>query len=834
MRMEENYKNHMSRVPDILTPYISSPVQLLHSAHTVSDRINSFQQIYLKVNEPSAVRYHYDFVSLPPFQGDMALLSQDISRKQAAGYDINFFTETSGHKQRLAEYIGAEKAHTIHVAFLKKGFFSEKKKIACYSELEIFNRLAQKKIKGLAKNTAPLLSFDSIKKGDAVVHVDHGIAFFRGITSIKAGEHSTDCMLLEFAKKATIHVPIRDFHKVQKYIGSRDTSMPALSTLGGTGWKRKKERTRKNIQEMASRLIKIYAQREYARGLRFPEDCSWQQEFEDSFLYTPTQDQIKTMEQVKNALHSEKPMDHLVCGDVGFGKTEIAMRAAFKAVMAGYQVAVLAPTTVLASQHGKTFRDRMIDFPVRIATLSRLNSTAATRTIQQDVATGDINILIGTHKILSPSIRYKKLGLVIIDEEQRFGVKQKEKFTELKSSINVLSMSATPIPRTLHMSMAGIRDLSLISTPPQNRLPVETTVTESNDELLQSALKDELERGGQAFVVHNKIRGLSDLHNRVQTLLPQARIGVAHGRMDGDEVEEIMTRFTQGELDILISTTIIENGIDISNANTIIVEEANTMGLSQLYQIRGRVGRSDVQGYAYFFVKDYSLVKEESLQRLKALEQFTDLGSGFQLAMRDLELRGAGNLLGTDQSGTIAAVGFELYCDLLREEIERIRDKTPREGIAQEPELEIQLNGLFPASYIGEANLRILLYQRCTGCKTLEELHSFEREIADRFGPLPEEVLELLISMDIKIRAMGFFISKISLDKNLLQFRVEGMPEQVHKTAHIFSQSKKIPFEVHATGQYLELSTTLAENKALDRARTIRNILQQVLYDHKR
>ncbi|ERP39260.1 transcription-repair coupling factor [Chitinivibrio alkaliphilus] len=831
-RIKTNYTNHMGRVPDLFRPCISSPEHLLVSPDKIEKKVAPHPHLFLKVYSCAETRHHYDFVPLAGLAGQLELLKQDMQRKQEEGYDIVLCTETTGHKQRLTELIGSEWEEAIQVRYLQKGFSSQNKKIVYYTDLELFNRTVQKKRRGLSKHTAPLLRYDSLSPGDVVVHIDHGIALFRGITTIEAAGHSTDCMLLEFQKKARIHVPIRDFHKVQKYIGSKESAPPSLSVLGGSGWKRKKERTRKNIQEMAGKLIRIYAEREYAEGLALPPDSSWQQEFEESFLYTPTPDQEKTMIQIKKDLQSSRPMDRLVCGDVGFGKTEVAMRAAFKAVIAGYQVAVLAPTTVLATQHGKTFRERMAEFPVRIATLSRLTSQGTTGKTLADISNGSINIIVGTHKILSSSVRYKNLGLVIIDEEQRFGVRQKERFTALKSSINMLSMSATPIPRTVHMSMAGIRDLSLITTPPQNRLPVETTVAESNDELLASAIQDELERGGQVFVVHNKIQELHELQRRVQSLVPEASIGIGHGQMDGETLEEIMTRFTHGEIDILVSTTIIENGIDIPNANTVIVEDANTMGLSQLYQIRGRVGRSDTQGYAYFFVHDFAAIKEESVQRLKALEQYTDLGSGFQLAMRDLELRGAGNLLGTDQSGTIAAVGFELYCELLKEEIERLRDRGNTEVLPAETEIHLGLHGQFPASYIREGSLRIQLYQRCTSCKTLGELRAFEREISDRFGALPEEVMHLILTMEIKLRAMRFFISKITLEEETLTLCVSSKDAQaVQKTISLFSQSSSAQFSIRAVDTAMELVTKIPSGTPLENGETVRAILKKCLYE---
>lgn len=829
-RLLENYGRHLTRVPELQKPFVSEPELLLWESDQIEEALAPFKTLLMKGGSSELPSEHYDFVPQPSFSGDLTLLKQDLAQKTEKGYTITILSETKGHLDRLHEQLADYAEVELRTGFLKCGFFSLKKKVAIYSEPRIFDRLAQKKLTAGNKKSAPIINYDTLTKGDIVVHVDHGLGLFKGITTITAGDMKTDCMVIEYKDKAKIHVPITDFHKVQKYIGARDgANAPALSKLGSSAWEKKKEKTKRDLQEMANKLIKLYATREFSKGVQIGSDTDWQQEFEDSFLYTATPDQDKAMVEIKKDLESERPMDRLVCGDVGFGKTEVAMRAAFKAVMDGFQVAILAPTTVLASQHGKTFRERMYDFPVNISTLSRMTNSGSVSNIKAGLASGEINIVVGTHKILSKSIQYKNLGLVIIDEEQRFGVKQKERFTELRHSINVLSMSATPIPRTLHMSMAGIRDLSLIATPPVNRLPVETTVSESHDELFQRAIIDEMERGGQVFVVLNRISGLDELHARIEELVPNARICVAHGQMDGEIVDEVMSRFTAGDFDILLSTTIIENGIDISNANTIIVEQSDRLGLSQLYQLRGRVGRSSQQGFAYFFVKSFAAVKEESIKRLKALEQYTDLGSGFQLAMRDLELRGAGNLLGTDQSGSIAAVGFELYCQLLKEEIERIRHNKRQDNIAKEPEISIGIQGHFPSTYISEGNLRIVLYQRGMSIKKLEDLRDFEKELADRFGPLPDEVIELLTFIEIKILAIRFHISQIDIKDETLKLVLDGDSKVVQQTTALLLDLKNGNFKM-TYGDTISMITKLAQNRAIDQAHSIRNILKQLLY----
>ncbi len=826
----ENYRTHRERVPEMQKPFVSPPESLLVPLEKLGSQVEKLKTIYIRTGLHAEETIHFDFITQPSFGGDLPLFVHDIESKRENGFEIEIVSETEGHSKRLIEQFKGESGSDdlpIRIGQLTSGFFSLKEKVAVYSESKLFDRVTGRRFATRTRQSAPMINFDALSRDDIVVHVDHGIGKYMGMQQVKAGNDTYDCMVIEYREGAKIHVPITDFHKVQKYIG-RDGQEPQLSQLGSSAWEKKKEKTRRDLQEMASQLIKLYAKREYSGGVQISADTEWQKEFEESFLYTPTPDQLTAMENIKKDMESNKPMDRLVCGDVGFGKTEVAMRAAFKAVMSGYQVAVLAPTTVLASQHARSFRARMSDFPVKISALSRLTSGAATTNILGDLSNGNLNIVVGTHKILSKSIKYKNLGLVIIDEEQRFGVKQKERFTELRHSINTLSMSATPIPRTLHMSMAGIRDLSLIATPPRNRLPIETTVAESHDDMIQRALQEELERGGQSYVVHNRISHLDELYRRIERLVPTAKIAVAHGQMEGDEVNAIMERFTAGEYNILLATTIIENGIDIANANTMIVEDADKLGLSQLYQLRGRVGRSSEQGFAYFLVKSLRNVNEQSLKRLKALEQYTDLGSGFQLAMRDLELRGAGNLLGTDQSGSIATVGFELYCQLLNEEITRLRNASSEDNFAKEPTIELGLHGHFPAEYIPDGNMRIQLYQRCTSITKIPDLKEFSSELADRFGALPEEVLELILFMEIKLLAMRCYIEKLRFDGDKLTLTLGGEAKTVQETIAKFLDLENGNFSMKY-GEHVDLVTKITGEDADEKCRILKNILKKVL-----
>ena len=825
-----NYENHKNRVPEIVAPFVSQPEELLISFE-ILEKYDGFRTCFVNMGKQENYNYcnyyNFDFVNQHSFGGDFALFVKDLYHKREMGFDIVVFAENEGFANRLKDMLEEQKIEVppVKINLMQNGFFSIKKKILAYSESKIFDRNFNKKYAQKMAKRAAAINYDSLSRGDIVVHIDHGIGKYIGVDKVKIGDFEQDCLLIEYQDKAMLRVPVIDYYKIQKYIG-KDGFVPELSQLGSPAWQKRKERTRQHLQEMAGKMVKLYAKREFNDGLVFDADNKWQKEFEDLFEFEPTADQITAIEQVKDDLEDKKPMDRLVCGDVGFGKTEVAMRAAFKAAMSGFQAAVLAPTTILASQHVQTFRERMMQFPIKIAELSRFVDSAKSGEIRKKLKGGEIDILIGTHKILSKEIIFKNLGLLIIDEEQRFGVKQKDLFTNFRHSINVLSMSATPIPRTLHMSMAGIRDLSLINTAPQNRLSIETKVAESHDDLIKSALENELERGGQAFVVLNRIEGLNDLYLRIEKLVPNAKIAVAHGQMEGEKIDKIMEKFIAGQYDILICTTIIENGIDIPNANTIIVENSELLGLSQLYQLRGRVGRSSEQAFAYFLVKSFKAVKDDSMKRLKALEQYTDLGSGFQLAMRDLELRGAGNLLGTDQSGSISAVGFELYCQLLKEEIARLKSLNSESEQAVETKMRIKLQGYFPSDYISDTSLQIMLYQKCTSAKTIDELNDFENEIVDRFGAIPEPVVELLLFMGIKILAGILNVKELVLENDKLTLTICGSDEKVQKICSQFMRIENANFIVDY-GEEIKLKTKIAQASEIEQAGMVMGLLSK-------
>src|SRR5574344_2523527 len=553
---------------------------------------------------------------------------------------------------------------------------------------------------------------------------------------------------------------------VQRYIGS-ESEKPRLDHIGSKSWSARKAKVQKTVEELAEKLIDLYSKRKASRGYPFPKDTEWQAAFEAAFPYEDTADQVTVTQEIKDDMERPVPMDRLVCGDVGYGKTEIAMRASFKAVMGGKQVAFLAPTTILAEQHYETCMERFKNFPVHIAQLSRFVQPSDQKKILEKLAAGEIDILIGTHRILQKDVIYKDLGLMIIDEEQRFGVKDKEKLKVLKTNIDCLAMSATPIPRTLHMSLLKIRDMSLLTTPPQNRHPIETTIAEYNDEKVAQAIRREVDRGGQVFYLHNRVETLDDTRHKLEQLVPEMLIYVAHGQMTSDELDDIFRRFKMGGFNVLVSTTIIENGIDIPNVNTIIIDRADMYGVSQLYQLRGRVGRSDRVAYAYLFYPENRALSEIAMKRLQVISDFTELGSGFKIAMKDMEIRGAGNLLGKDQSGDVYAVGFDLYLRLLNEAVERLTEQNYQE--TNEVLMEFEYTGFIPDTYVTNPQTKMEIYKKIAAVQTKDELDRVYAELTDRFGPIPDEVSSLLSLADIRIIARKLYISSLKEKNGVVQ-----------------------------------------------------------------
>jgi transcription-repair coupling factor (superfamily II helicase) len=663
-----------------------------------------------------------------------------------------------GHKRNSPLPKGGGLSLSVFTAPLSAGFALPDIKLMLVQENEIFGRRYRpprslKQVRG-----SPIDTFVELNPGDYVVHINYGIGLFKGIDRIRALGYERDYVKLEYLGEEVVFVPIEQVNLVQRYIGN-EGSPPRLDKLGSKSWEARKGRVKKSVEDIAERLIVLYSKRKAAQGFSFPQDNEWQTMFEAAFPFEETEDQLRCVEEIKEDMESPHPMDRLVCGDVGYGKTEVAVRACFKAVMGGRQAAFLAPTTILAEQHFENFQERFSRFPVRIAMLSRFVERKKVKTILEDLKNGGIDMLVGTHRIIQKDVIFKNLGFLVIDEEQRFGVKDKERLKELKTNVDCLSLSATPIPRTLHMSLLKIRDMSLLATPPQNRRPIETVIEEYNEDKLTAAIRREAERGGQVFFLHNRVESLMDTRRNIERLVPEMLIETAHGQMDAQELEDVMHRFIHGGFHVLVSTTIIENGIDIPNVNTIIIDRADMYGVSQLYQLRGRVGRSDRVAYAYLFYPQDKALSELAMKRLQVISDFTELGSGFKIAMKDMEIRGAGNLLGREQSGDIYSVGFDLYLRLLDEAVKRLEDENYQgEG---ETLLELEYTGFIPDTYIDSAQEKMEVYKKIASVRDKDELERVYAELLDRFGPLPDEAASLLALAEIRVICREIAVSSL-------------------------------------------------------------------------
>ena len=673
-------------------------------------------------------------------------------------------------------------------ADLSAGFRLREPRISLYSEGEIFGEEKPTAVSRRRPAEAFLSDLRDLKLGDAVVHSDYGIGLFKGLKRVPIEGEDREFMEIGYAEDKTLLLPVERFDLVQKYSGVEGVA-PALDKLGSAGWARRKASVKKAMRDMTDELLKLYARRSLASGFAFSKDSPWQKEFEDAFEYDETPDQVQAIADVKRDMQSDKPMDRLLCGDVGYGKTEVAMRAAFKAVLDGKQVAVLAPTTILADQHFRTFTRRFAAFPVTIELLSRLRARAEQKEAVRKVAEGSVDILIATHRLLGKDIAFRDLGLLIVDEEQRFGVAQKEKLKDWKASIDVLAMSATPIPRSLHLSLSGLRDLSIIETPPRDRLAIETQVVPRKPEVIRESIEAELARGGQVFFVHNRVESIGGVKQDLEELIPGLRIVVAHGAMREGELEKAMMRFLSREADVLLATTIIENGLDIPSANTILIDRAENYGLAQLYQLRGRVGRSDKPAQAYLLVHETAALSDVARRRLASIQEFCDLGAGFRIAAKDLEIRGSGNILGGEQSGHIAAVGFETYLTLLEEAVGEMRGEQARPERAVTLSLGLDLT--IPPAYVADENWRMMIYKKIARAGDDAALEETAREIADRFGEPPPPVKRLVAYSRLRARAERLRVTSITRQAGLVHLRfAEDAPVDPQRLLDFVSRTR--------------------------------------------
>lgn len=698
---------------------------------------------------------------LPAYAHDPEGFARDMRDYLRRGYRVTISASSELRLQRAREIVselGLAGANVMQAGW-SSGFVSPALKTALVTEKELFAKEGRKKHRRTYKGGERIDNFLDLRSGDYVVHIYQGIGQYMGVERLTIGEIERDYLLIRYGGEDRLYLPVDQLDLIQKYIGGEGNA-PKLNRLGGAEWTRTKAKVRAAVQEMAGELLQLYAAREQVKGFSFSPDVPWQREFEDAFPYVETEDQLVSAAEIKRDMESDQVMDRLLCGDVGYGKTEIALRAAFKAIMDMKQVAILVPTTVLAQQHYRTIEQRFEGFPIRYATLSRFSSVAGQKQTLRELARGDIDLVVGTHRLLSADVRFKDLGLLIIDEEQRFGVKHKEKIKALKTQVDVLTLSATPIPRTLHMALVGMRDMSIISTPPEDRHPVQTYVVEYHERLIRDAIAREMGRGGQVFFLHNRVFDIYDVAEELQRILPEARVEVAHGQMKERELEQAMLDFVAGGADVLVCTTIIESGLDIPNANTLIVDDADTFGLAQLYQLRGRVGRSERQAFAYFTFKRERLINDIAKKRLITIRDFTELGSGFKIAMRDLELRGAGNLLGPEQHGHIMAVGFDLYCKLLEEETQRVAGQAaPKQIISTQ--LELEINAYIPDSFVTDSVLKIEIYKRIAAAISEQEVDELAEELRDRYGELPPTVYNLCLLGKVKVLGKKLAIASV-------------------------------------------------------------------------
>ena len=820
VRPQKEYARRAER--DSLLP----PEKFIRDACWLRSRMEACSRLeFAPVGEVSrAIRFGAEEPGI--FQGELTLLRRMVDRLGEEDYAIHMRCETQAQNNRLEEIFGEwSDLISFGLGTLHHGFVFPAAGIALFNDHEIFSRKKRRYRYRNFKSAIPLSTFNTLQRGDFVVHIDHGIGRYIGIQRLHIGGREHDCLQVAYQGTDKLFVPVEQLDRLRRY-SCAEGDTPLLSKLGGSSWEKLKERTRKEIFKMAGELARLYAERKTRPGFGFSADSPLQSELEANFPFQETADQLRTVEEVKKDMESISPMDRLVCGDVGYGKTEVAVRAAFKAVLDYKQAAVLVPTTILAEQHYHTFRERMAHAPVRVEVLSRFRTPKQQKQILAQLKLGTVDILIGTHRLLSKDVAFHDLGLLVVDEEQRFGVRHKEKIKQLKRQVDVLTLTATPIPRTLHMSLMGSRDMSVINTPPQDRLPIHTEILAFDENRIAAAILREVERGGQVYFVNNRVQPLYRLAEYLQELLPQVRFGVAHGQLPARQLEKIMFDFLERRYDCLVCTMIIESGIDIPSVNTILVNRADALGLSQLYQIRGRVGRSNERAFAYLLVPKGKRLTKKSRMRLRAIEEFADLGSGFHVAMRDMEIRGAGNLLGAQQHGFISAVGFDLYCRLLEEAMREIRGEVADPEI--EPEIEISVTAYIADDYVPDGDQKMEFYQRLAAARRIVDLLAIREEMVDRFGRPPVQTQALLHLLEIKVMARQLGLAAVQLENSRLRllFPEEKDPSRAVIQNMVGKSSVQLQF---AMGESFIIEVNMGGRDEQERLEKARDLMQEIL-----
>lgn len=803
-QLDKEYKkalkiyNELPETPVQHTP----PIDLFFSKAKFENSIENFNVIeFGRRHQFSGESFHYNIDLQPSFNKNFELLIEDLRKREKAGFINMVVSSQAKQVERIYAIFEDLKASTQFTTLsfaLHEGYIDNEHKFTCYTDHQIFERYHRFRLKdGFRKNQQALTLKEiyNLQKGDYVTHIDHGIGKFSGLEIIDVNGKPQEAIRLIYKDNDVLYVSIHSLHRIAKYTGKEGTQ-PKMHKIGSQTWNNTKKKTKSKIKEIAYDLIKLYAKRKQESGFAFSPDTYLQTELEASFIYEDTPDQLKATIAVKEDMEAEAPMDRLVCGDVGFGKTEIAIRAAFKAVADNKQVAILVPTTILALQHYKTFKERMDDMPCNIDYINRFKSTKQVNDTLKRLEEGKIDIIVGTHALVGKKVKFKDLGLIIIDEEQKFGVGVKDKLKLFKASVDTLTLTATPIPRTLQFSLMGARDLSIINTPPPNRQPVDTEVVTFNEEIIRDAVSYETQRGGQVFFVHNRVQNIHEVGGMIQRLCPGIRVAIGHGQMDGKKLENLMSDFVNHEYDVLVATTIIESGIDVSNANTIIINNAQNFGLSDLHQMRGRVGRSNKKAFCYLVAPPMHSLPSDSRKRLEAVAHFSDLGSGFNIAMRDLDIRGAGNLLGGEQSGFIADIGFEMYQKILNEAIQELRQNEFKELYEEDTAvddmefvsdciLETDLELLIPDTYVNNVAERLMIYQSLDNSKNVEDLEQFKSNLEDRFGPIPEVVHELIKSVELRWMAKQIGFEKLVIkSKKMIGYFVAKQDSPYYQSSH--------------------------------------------------